>query len=100
MMGRHDDVLLTQHPTIAAIADAHQATPGQVLIAWALARGTSVIPKSVNPGRIAENWGARELALTPADMTTIAALDRHQRMVDGRFWFVGETYSPQTLWDE
>jgi alcohol dehydrogenase (NADP+) len=100
MMGRQDDVLLTQHPTIAAIADAHQATPGQVLIAWALARGTSVIPKSVNRGRIAENWGARELALTLADMTTIAALDRHQRMVDGRFWFVGETYSPQTLWDE
>ena len=100
MMGRHDDVLLTQHPTIVEIADAHQATPGQVLIAWAIARGTSVIPKSVNPGRIAENWGARELALTPADMTAIAALDRHQRMVDGGFWFVGETYSPQTLWDE
>jgi alcohol dehydrogenase (NADP+) len=100
MMRRHDDVLLTQHPTIVEIADAHQATPGQVLIAWAIARGTSVIPKSVNPGRIAENWGARELALTPADMTAIAALDRHQRMVDGGFWFVGETYSPQTLWDE
>jgi alcohol dehydrogenase (NADP+) len=100
MMRRHDDVLLTQHPTIVEIADAHQATPGQVLIAWAIARGTSVIPKSVNPGRIAENWGARELALTPADMTAIAELDRHQRMVDGGFWFVGETYSPQTLWDE
>jgi alcohol dehydrogenase (NADP+) len=100
MMRRHDDVLLTQHPTIVEIADAHQATPGQVLIVWAIARGTSVIPKSVNPGRIAENWGARELALTPADMTAIAALDRHQRMVDGGFWFVGETYSPQTLWDE
>ena len=41
-----DDVLLTEHPTIVSIADAHQATPGQVLIAWALARGTSVIPKS------------------------------------------------------
>ena len=100
MMGRHDDVLLTKHPTIVAIADAHQGTPGQVLIAWALTRGTSVIPKSVNPRRIAENWGARELALTPGDMTAIAALDRHQRMVDGRFWFVGETYSPQTLWDD
>jgi alcohol dehydrogenase (NADP+) len=59
-----------------------------------------VIPKSVNPGRIAENWGARELSLTPADMTAIAALDRHQRMVDGGFWFLGETYSPHTLWDE
>jgi len=100
MMGRHDDVLLTQHPTIVEIADAHQATPGQVLIAWAIARGTSVIPKSVNPGRIEENWGARELSLTPADTTAIAALDRHQRMVDGGFWFLGETYSPQTLWDE
>jgi len=100
MMGRHDDVLLTQHPTITQIAEAHGATPGQVLIAWALARGTSVIPKSVNPKRIAENWAARELTLTLADMTAIAALDRHQRMVDGRFWFLGETYSPQTLWDE
>ncbi len=100
MMGREDDVLLTQHPTIAQIAEAHGATPGQVLIAWALARGTSVIPKSVNRRRIAENWAARELALTLADMTAIAVLDRHQRMVDGRFWFLGETYSPQTLWDE
>jgi len=100
MMGRDDDILLTQHPTVAQIAHAHGATPGQVLIAWALARGTSVIPKSVNPGRIAENWAARDLTLTLADMTAIAALDRHQRMVDGRFWFIGETYSPQTLWDE
>jgi len=100
MMGRKDDVLLTKHPTIAQIADSHGATPGQVLIAWALSRGTSVIPKSVNPKRIAENWAARELSLTLADMTAIAALDRHRRMVDGRFWFIGETYSPQTLWDE
>jgi len=100
MMGRKDDILLTKHPTIAQIADSHGATPGQVLIAWALARGTSVIPKSVNPKRIAENWAARDLSLTLADMTAIAALDRHRRMVDGRFWFIGETYSPQTLWDE
>jgi alcohol dehydrogenase (NADP+) len=100
MMGRDDDLLLAQHPTIAQIAESHSATSGQVLIAWALARGTSVIPKSVHPGRIAENWGARDLTLTLADMTAIASLDRHQRMVDGRFWFVGETYSPQTLWDE
>lgn len=99
-MGRQDDVLLTQHPTIVSIAEAHDATPGQVLIAWALARGTSVIPKSVNPGRIAENWGAKELTLTLADMTAIAALDRHERKVDGSFWFVGDTYSYETLWDE
>ena len=100
MMGRNDQVPLITNPTIVHIAEAHGATPGQVLIAWALARGMSVIPKSVNPGRIAENWAARELELTPADMTAIASLDRHQRMVDGSFWFLGETYSPETLWDE
>lgn len=99
-MGRHDDVLLTKHPTIVSIAEAHRATAGQVLIAWALARGTSVIPKSVNPSRIAENWGARELTLTATDMAAIAALDRHERKVDGSFWFIGETYSAETLWEE
>ena len=100
MMGRKDEVLLTRHPTIVEIAESHGATPGQVLIAWALVRGTSVIPKSVNPGRIAENWASQRLALTPEDMRAIAALDRHERMVDGRFWFIGETYSAETLWDE
>jgi alcohol dehydrogenase (NADP+) len=100
MMGRKDEVLLTRYPTIVEIAEAHGATPGQVLIAWALARGTSVIPKSVNPGRIAENWASRELALRSEDMRAIAALDRHERMVDGSFWFIGETYSAKTLWDE
>jgi alcohol dehydrogenase (NADP+) len=99
-MGRKDDMLLTKHPTITAIAEGQGATPGQVLIAWALSRRTSVIPKSVNRNRIAENWGAREVSLSLADMTAIAALDRHQRMVDGRFWFLGDTYSAETLWDE
>ena len=99
-LGRKDDERLTEDPAIVAIAEAHEATPGQVLIAWGLARGTSVIPKSVNPGRIAENWAAQDFKLSLADMTAIAALDRRQRMVDGRFWFVGETYSPETLWDE
>ncbi|NNE20637.1 MAG: aldo/keto reductase [Myxococcales bacterium] len=100
MLRRRDDVLLTGHPAIEQVAERHGATTGQVLIAWALARGTSVIPKSVNPGRIAENWAARDLDLTPADMTAIAALDRHDRKVEGKFWFLGETYSHKTLWDE
>ena len=99
-LGRKDDVVLLEHPSIVSIAEEHQATPGQVLIAWALARETSVIPKSVTPKRIAENFAAQDLELSLADMTSIAALDRHQRMIDGRFWFLGETYSPETLWDE
>lgn len=100
MMGRREEQPLLGNPLITEIAEAHGATPGQVLIAWALNRGTSVIPKSVNPGRIAENWAAGQLTLSAADMTAIAGLDRHQRVVDGQFWFIGEGYSAQTLWDE
>lgn len=98
MFGRDDGILLVKHPTIVEIAEKHGATPGQVLIAWALARETIVIPKSVNPGRIEENLGAKDLTLTPADMTAIAALDANQRMVQGTFWYQSETYSPETLW--
>lgn len=99
MMGRNDAVPLTVNPAILEIAEAHGATPGQVLIAWALCRGTSVIPKSVNPSRIAENLAACELTLSDADMGSIAALDTGQRMVDGKFWFLGEGYTATSLWD-
>ena len=36
----------------------HGATPAQVVIAWHLALGNVVIPKSVTPSRIAENFAA------------------------------------------
>ena len=38
---------LLEDPTIAGIADKHGATPAQVVIAWHLAVGNVVIPKSV-----------------------------------------------------
>ncbi|MGB5811908.1 MAG: aldo/keto reductase [Polyangiales bacterium] len=100
MFRRKDGVLLTEHPTIADIANARKATPGQVLIAWALGRGTSVIPKSVNPGRITENWLAQDAVLTSGDMEAIASLDVHRRMVGGDIWFLGDAYSKATLWGE
>ena len=100
LFGRDDDVLLTLHPAVVGIAEARGATPGQVLLAWAVARGTSVIPKSANPKRIAENLGALDVTLTETDMAALAELDRHRRMIDGSFWFLGDVYSPETVWDE
>ncbi|MEO5609314.1 MAG: aldo/keto reductase [Ornithinibacter sp.] len=61
---------------IASIAAAHDATPAQVVIAWHLALGLVVLPKSVTPSRIAENLAAAELELTAADVEAIAGLDR------------------------
>ena len=42
----------------------HDATPAQVVIAWHLALGLVVIPKSVTPSRIVENLAAVDLSLT------------------------------------
>ncbi|MEM0981162.1 MAG: aldo/keto reductase, partial [Cyanobacteria bacterium P01_H01_bin.58] len=96
-----DEPILLEDPTIAAIASKHNATPAQILISWAIHRGTIVIPKSVNPARIEQNLAAAEIALSEEDMAAIAALDRHRRYVDGTFWVVEDgPYTLANLWDE
>lgn len=96
-----DEPVLLKDPTILEIADKHQVTTAQVLIRWAIQRGTAVIPKSVNSGRIEQNLAAANVVLTAADMAAIAALDRHRRYVDGSIWVVEEgPYTLANLWDE
>jgi alcohol dehydrogenase (NADP+) len=93
--------MLLEDPAVIDIADRHAATPGQVLIAWALARGTSVIPKTVRPERLRENRAACEHSLSVADMDRIGSLDRHRRYITGDFWAKdGSPYSVKELWDE
>lgn len=100
LKGAGEPVLLDD-PAIRAIAERAGASPAQVLIAWALRRGTAVIPKSVNAGRIRENFQAAQLALDDADMASIAGLDRHRRYLDGSLWTVpGGGYTLAGLWDE
>ena len=63
-------------PVIGQIAREHGATPAQVVIAWHLALGLVVLPKSVTPSRIVENLAAADLTLSEADLDAIAGLDR------------------------
>ncbi|WP_290658429.1 aldo/keto reductase [Kocuria sp.] len=69
-----------QDETIGEIARAHDATPAQVIIAWHLALGNVVFPKSVTPERIQENWDAQELNLSQDEIERISGLSRE----DGR----------------
>jgi len=63
-------------PVIGAIASRLGATPAQVVIAWHLARGLVVLPKSVTPSRIEENLAAVDVRLEQDDLDAIAELDR------------------------
>jgi alcohol dehydrogenase (NADP+) len=94
-----DEPPLLEHPTILAIAEEVDATPAQVLIGWALTRGTAVIPKSVNPKRIAENMGALDVELSDDHMAKIAEMDKGYRYLDGEF-FAGEDspYEASDIW--
>lgn len=92
---------LLENDVIVSIAAAHGCTPAQVLLAWHVQRGVSVIPKTVTPQRLRENLAAADLALTAADMSRIATLDRGFRFLDGGFWLVpGGPWTLQNLWDE
>jgi diketogulonate reductase-like aldo/keto reductase len=64
---------------LAEIAADLDATPAQVVIAWHMALDLVVIPKSVTPSRIAENFAARTLKLDADDLARIASLERNLR---------------------
>ena len=66
---------------IARIAAKHQATPAQVILAWALALGYAVIPSSTKRSNLQSNLQAQQLTLDEEDMIAIAALDRNERLV-------------------
>ena len=66
-------------PTITAIAAEHDKTPGQVVIRWHLQLGNVVIPKSVTPERIEQNFDVFDFHLSGDEMTAIETLDAGER---------------------
>ncbi|HTX45418.1 MAG TPA: aldo/keto reductase [Solirubrobacteraceae bacterium] len=67
-------------PVIVEIAEAHGKTPGQVVIRWHLDIGNIVIPKSVTPARIEENFDVFDFQLTAAQLQAIEELDAGERI--------------------
>lgn len=67
-----------EDPVITQIAASHDATPAQVVIAWNLALGNVVIPKSVTPERIVSNFASLELRLTEDEVAQISGLHKDE----------------------
>lgn len=78
------------NPILVKIAQAHNATVGQVMLAWNIQRGVIVIPKSVHAERIKENFGALKVELTDDEMQEIGKLDK------GTSYFSG-LLTPETV---
>ncbi|MGV9941118.1 aldo/keto reductase [Streptomyces sp. NPDC003401] len=66
-------------PAVTRIAEAHGKSPAQVLLRWGLQQGRSVIPKSTERHRIAENIDVFDFDLTAAELTALDALETGRR---------------------
>ena len=55
-LGHSSDPDLLKDPVITAIAQRVNKTPAQVLLAWAIQRGTALLTTSKTPSRIQENF--------------------------------------------
>ena len=70
---------LLDQPALKELADKHGKTPAQVVIRWHLQLGNVVIPKTVTPSRIKENFEVFDFRLDNDDMAAIADLETGTR---------------------
>jgi diketogulonate reductase-like aldo/keto reductase len=69
-------------PVVRAAAEAHDVSPGQVVLRWQLQLGNLPIPKSATPSRQRENLDLDGFELTDEEVEAITALARP----DGRLF--------------
>ena len=65
---------LLDETMLQKIATHHNVSVSQVVLAWALQRGTSVVVKSASPDHLKSNWEASKLTLSADEMDQIAEL--------------------------
>lgn len=70
----HGDATLLEEPSILAAAERTGATPAQVVLAWEIADGDVVFPKTVNPAHMEDNLAAVDVELTAEEIAAIGAM--------------------------
>jgi alcohol dehydrogenase (NADP+) len=97
-MKAENEPSLLEDATIRKIAEKHGVSPAQVLIQWAVSRGTAVIPKSTSEQHIISNIKSADLKLDNEDLKEIANIGREFRYVTGEF-FVTPGNSYENIYD-
>ena len=68
---------MMDEPVVRDIAVAHGRSPAQVVLRWQLSLPMAIVaPRSSQPGRIADNFGATDFVLTADELRRISALAR------------------------
>jgi len=73
--------------TVKQIAKDHHKSPAQILLKWCIQRNLSVLAKSTNSQRIAENIDLFDFTLTDKQIDQLNQLNRNHRFIDpSDFW--------------
>src|SRR5699024_3421954 len=70
---------LLDEKILREIGDKYGKTPAQIALKWNIERGTMVLVKSTNPGRIKENISIFDFDLDDSDMHALTSLDKNTR---------------------
>jgi len=73
---------LLSNPVVVELAKKRGKTPAQILIRYQIDGKITVIPKSVKPERLAENFNVFDFQLTPEEMNSLDELNRNFRYFD------------------
>ncbi|MBE6483899.1 MAG: aldo/keto reductase [Actinomycetaceae bacterium] len=68
--------IVADEASVASIAEQHNCTTAQAVLAWHLAKGHIIFPKSVHRQRLEENLAAAQIQLTVDQVEQISSLDR------------------------
>jgi 2,5-diketo-D-gluconate reductase A len=71
---------LLGEPALAVLSEKHGRTPAQIVLRWQIQLGNVVIPKSVTPSRIKENFKIFDFTLDAEDMAAIGAMNTGRRI--------------------
>ncbi|MGN7866913.1 aldo/keto reductase [Chryseobacterium sp. 22458] len=71
---------LLNNEALKAVAEKYGKTVAQVILRWHLQEGFVVIPKSVTPSRIEENFNVFDFELTENEMNIVRSLDTGKRL--------------------
>ena len=80
--GAKEEESLIRNKTIKSISTDLDVTPAQLILSWALNRGTSIVVKSTDEDRMKENLEALEIRLDQSVTDKISALNMDKRYND------------------
>lgn len=85
---------LIHDPVVERVAGKLNKTAGQVLVRWAIQRGTSTIPKSTNTERIMDNIKVFEYEIPEQDFQALSSVSYQKRVLTGDDLFVNKADGP------